>query len=771
MSFELFPVVQWFDNSGAPLAGGLISTFAAGTTTPQATFTDSTGGTPQSNPVVLDAGGRAQIWFAAASYKLVLKTAAGVTLMTIDNVTLDNLAATISSLTLTGNLTMQQPVAATAIANQSSNIYSLQGTYWNGVASAIDQWTFQNIIGAGTNPTSTLTISHTGTSGTVVLNIPNPTFGNVNITGALTVAGAASFQSQNGLATVNADLYASVQAAMNALPAAGGVVNATSPNVNLALGSLNPGTKAITLYLGPLAYTANQIKLQTNFKIIGCGSANQTGSGQTKITSIGTNATHLMVVPQTNSVPCQGVNIQGVRFVGATANTTQKALFADCSTLTNAGLWYSVFTDCEFDGFVGNPIHLQGRPDNATAVNQFLTFINVRAFRATAGAEALRINGGNGQIKFIGCEFDGPGISDSTAPNIFIGQTGGGDTQSPYSIDFDMLTCQGSNLGVQLSGVQGVRFQHGHYEVLHGAIQSSLVGTVANLGVVVEANDFFGTVGVNAGAGFIWKDNTTGTRGIFKNNLVEGTPDKIIVCTNLGSIDVQNNVQSTTPPTWSSTAVTAGFAAAATINCNSNRNIFINGGATFITTFQSSLGPGEIITVRANGGAVSFNTGGNLQFGSSQVPFVLATNDYAAFVYDDADNLWNLLSYSHGPTVAKTLQKTESAADAALLTFTPPAVAGSYRISFDLSVSAAASAVLGWTASWKDANGTAQAPTNILLSQITSQATTFTTSAAGVYSGALDIGIDNSATAIVIKFTLASGTITAKASAMIERLI
>lgn len=775
MSFELFPVVQWFDNNGNPLAGGLISTFLAGTTTPQATFTDVTGGTPNANPVVLDSAGRAQIWFGPASYKLVLKTSAGVTLMTIDNVTLDNLAAAISSLSMTGALTMQQPVAATALANQSSNVYSLQGTYWNGVTSAIDQWTFQNVIGAGTNPTSTLTISHTGTSGTVVLNIPNPTFENVNITGALAVAGSASFQSQNGLATVNADQYASVQAAINALPAAGGVVNATSPNVNPALGSLNPGTKAITLYLGPLAagYTANQITLQTNFKIIGCGSANQTGSGQTKITSVGSNATHLMVIPQTNNVPVQSVRIEGIRFIGAAGNTTQKGLFADCSTLTNAGLWYPVMVDCEFDSFVGNPIHLQGRPDNATAVNQFLTFVNVRAFRASAGAESLRINGGVGQVKFIGCEFDGPGISDATAPNIFIGQTGGGDTQSPYSIDFDMLTCQGSNLGIQLSGVQGVRFQHGHYENLHGVLQTSLVGTTANYGVVFESNDLFGTVGVNAGAGFIWKDNSTQTRGIFRNNLVEGTPDKIIIGTNLSSIDIQSNSQTASPPAWSSTNITLGLGAAATINCQANRNAFINTGATPVTTIQSSLGPGEILTIRANGGPVSFTTGGNLQFGTIPAPFVLNTNEYAAFVFDDADNLWNLLSCSRGPIVAKTLQKAEAAADAALLTFTPPAAAGTYRLRFTLSISAAASAVVGWTATWTDSNGSARTPTNLslFLEGTAAPALTITTSSVGNYYGDATIDINNAAANIVIKFTLASGTITAKSSATIERLI
>lgn len=772
-NFFLAPILQVFGTDGNPASGAKISTFIGGTTTPQATFTDSTGGTPLSSPVIADSLGRVQIWLSPLNYKFVVTTSAGVALFTIDNFNPTNVNTTLSGLTVQGNTLIANPIAATAIANQSSPTLTIQGQYWTGVASANDNWVISSALGSGANPTSTLTISHSGSSGTAVFNFPSATFGNLSITGNLTVAGSASFQSENGLATVFADQFASVQAAINVLPAAGGIVNATSPNVNPALGSLNPGTKAITLYLGPLAagYTVNQITLQTNFKIIGCGATNQTGSGQTKITSVGSNATHLMVIPQTSNTPVSSVSIQGVRFVGASGNTTQKGLFADCSTLTNSGLWYPVLTDVVFDGFVGNPIHLQGRPDNATAVNQFITMINVRAFRASAGAEALRINGGNGQIKFIGCEFDGPGISDSTAPNIFIGQTGGGDTQSPYSIDFDMLTCQGSNLGIQLSGVQGVRFQHGHYEVLHGVLQTSLVGTTANYGVVFESNDLFGTVGINAGAGFIWKDNSVQTRGTFRNNLVEGTPDKIVIGTNLSSIDIGNNPQTLSPPAWNSTNLTLGLNAAATINCQNNNSVFLQTSATPITTIQSSRGPGEIITFRCASAPVTFNTGGNLFFGTIPVPLVLAAGDQITFVFDDNAILWCVQSYSHGPTVAKTLQKAEAAADAALLTFTPPAIAGSYRLSFDLAVSAAASAVLGWTASWKDANGTAQTPTNILLSQITSQATTFTTSAAGVYSGSLDIGIDNSATAIVIKFTLASGTITAKASAMIERLI
>jgi hypothetical protein len=78
--------LQFFDNSGAPLAGGLVFTYQAGGTVPQATYTDSTGATPNPNPVVLDSAGRADIWCLAASYRFDLKTAGGVLIRTEDNI-------------------------------------------------------------------------------------------------------------------------------------------------------------------------------------------------------------------------------------------------------------------------------------------------------------------------------------------------------------------------------------------------------------------------------------------------------------------------------------------------------------------------------------------------------------------------------------------------------------------------------------------------------------------------------------------------------------
>lgn len=82
---------QFFDDSGVPLSGGKLYSYAAGTTTPQTTYTSASGSTPLSNPIILNSGGRVptgEIWITAGSnYKFVLKTSTDTTLATWDNIT------------------------------------------------------------------------------------------------------------------------------------------------------------------------------------------------------------------------------------------------------------------------------------------------------------------------------------------------------------------------------------------------------------------------------------------------------------------------------------------------------------------------------------------------------------------------------------------------------------------------------------------------------------------------------------------------------------
>jgi hypothetical protein len=84
------PLQRYFDTNGVPLAGGQLYTYLAGTNTPAATYTDSTGSTPNTNPIVLDAYGQANVWLdPAVTYKFILKTSVasgGSLLWTVDNI-------------------------------------------------------------------------------------------------------------------------------------------------------------------------------------------------------------------------------------------------------------------------------------------------------------------------------------------------------------------------------------------------------------------------------------------------------------------------------------------------------------------------------------------------------------------------------------------------------------------------------------------------------------------------------------------------------------
>ena len=80
------PKLQFFDLNGAPLSGGLLYTYAAGTTTPLASYTDSTGLIANTNPITLDSRGEANVWLGAAIYKFALYTSAGVLIWTVDNI-------------------------------------------------------------------------------------------------------------------------------------------------------------------------------------------------------------------------------------------------------------------------------------------------------------------------------------------------------------------------------------------------------------------------------------------------------------------------------------------------------------------------------------------------------------------------------------------------------------------------------------------------------------------------------------------------------------
>lgn len=90
VKFSPFGNSQTVNATGAPANGWKIYTYQAGSSTPLAAYTDSTGNVAQSNPIIINSLGfptNGQIWLQAGiAYKLVLTDASDVVQKTEDNI-------------------------------------------------------------------------------------------------------------------------------------------------------------------------------------------------------------------------------------------------------------------------------------------------------------------------------------------------------------------------------------------------------------------------------------------------------------------------------------------------------------------------------------------------------------------------------------------------------------------------------------------------------------------------------------------------------------
>lgn len=149
---------QFFDSNGDPLAGGLLYTYNAGTTTPVSTYTSRSGSAYNTNPIVLDSSGRtpAEIWLeGGVLYKFVLKDSTFVQVGSYDNIpavndptTTNNLITVAGTNALTG-LAVPPLEGYTAGAQYS---FIAQNTNTGAVTLDIDSLGVKNVTKFGSTP-------------------------------------------------------------------------------------------------------------------------------------------------------------------------------------------------------------------------------------------------------------------------------------------------------------------------------------------------------------------------------------------------------------------------------------------------------------------------------------------------------------------------------------------------------------------------------------------------------------------------------------------
>jgi hypothetical protein len=482
--------------------------------------------------------------------------------------------------------------------------------------------------GAGTaaTPAATSAVSagSTDASGAIVGRV-----GPVNVIPKFSGGGLASSQITDAGGAVSmqnlsnilfADRFAGgVPDAVAACPTNGCVISAMSPSVNLNLGTIDPGTKAITIYLGPYTYTVKQITLRMSLKIIGMG-ASGGAAGSPTCPAAACNGTALQsvngnnpvfVIPQSNNTPATNVTLSGFRVYGSAGNTGEVAFLLDSSSTVNTGLRNSTLEDISVSGFNGIGIDIKGRPNDFASATQWVFFNNVVVIRNHGGGNALRLEGASFELRFTNCEFDGSGIGDGT--NIYLGGLPGGLSGYPVSIAFQGLVSQSAALAVQLDGAFNIIFNGSHHEALSAAYQVANKTNIGTHGLTISDSYFAGDVGSNGGSGYILNITTSFATGIFfLHNQIFGTPDSMVLGTNLASVVYQDNLSCEVCAGPNTSGITSAMSPATSISIRGVHSVALNSSTIPIQTIQSTLGPGEIVTLFVINGPVTFATGGNI---------------------------------------------------------------------------------------------------------------------------------------------------------------
>jgi hypothetical protein len=189
------PRADAFDTSGNPRAGAKLYFYTTGTTTPLTTYSDDGLTTPNTNPVVADSAGLfGDIFLGTGTYKVVLKSAADVTIWTADPVTAGAASAVVYLTTGGTNRTVQSKLSDLVSVKDYGAVGDAATACLIPFQTAVDSGAKRILVPAGTyaiNGTVTLpsgvTLEGDG-DGSVLVNARVVVAGSVGAEAGLTVA-------------------------------------------------------------------------------------------------------------------------------------------------------------------------------------------------------------------------------------------------------------------------------------------------------------------------------------------------------------------------------------------------------------------------------------------------------------------------------------------------------------------------------------------------------------------------------------------------------
>lgn len=407
----------------------------------------------------------------------------------------------------------------------------------------------------------------------------------------------------------------------------------------------DPELKGSVVYIPNGNYRINQLILKSGISILGESLEN---------TLVQTTENHNVDYMIKMDIGPVFLNISNIKFFGR--RETQAGCFffeAMENSDFHGGLWNSFFKNIQISGFKGNGIYLKGGSANGLTPNQFNTFENVRVGKDSDFSNSLKMEGQNGQHTFLNCTFDGFNRNNNNifpkGQNVHISHSA---DQTTGILSFINCTFQEADYGIYMNYAENINIDSCWFESLGVAITINGSSFNSCRDITIQNNRFANAAGY--GSMIVDSDNIKTGQCIsisnsfvnVYNNYVSVTKpndpnlspsSKFLIANNntLGGVAIADNV-------FQNKKLGKTFGVMQVINVQNsntlaigrNKLVFVNASSTVIKIIESSINASETITIRANGGSISFDNTENI-FLTNKSSFSLANGEIAVFVKID----------------------------------------------------------------------------------------------------------------------------------------
>ncbi|MET0865054.1 MAG: glycosyl hydrolase family 28-related protein [Nakamurella sp.] len=398
----------------------------------------------------------------------------------------------------------------------------------------------------------------------------------------------------------------------------------------------------LTLFLPAGNYLADNLILRDSTRLVGAG------PDSSVIRAVpGSSSGALLTI---DSGRVRSVLVDGIGFE-AVGNVDQHGIHVHARRAgadDASGLWHSAFRNIRVWGFAGAQLWLQGGGTDARDPVQFLTFTNVVLERQhdSERSMSLLMSGQvnqtvwlNGRIDGFGSQGEHPGTNVKICRQLDLYDPTTDDSsqylsnKSGHTHLFAGVSFQQAQLGVYVDNAESITFDTCHFEGLDNGLLFSNAGQNR-----VDRSHFANSAQGSGEACSIRVINSSDVSG--SENVFIGEYGVMAAADESGAVVSLTNTMTNDAITTQN--VTRRIDPAAEISVGAAATVALNPSPTPIRNVTASRFPGETVVLKASGGSVYFESGGNIDFEGVVTPIELAAGGTLTLVRFDSGPEWSI---------------------------------------------------------------------------------------------------------------------------------